>query len=1015
MRKLIALLLTIAAIGFGASAKLTQFILRGYVEKQDYSKTFWDRESVDSVYVDLMKNDTIPVGFKLLVGNDDEKMATDGYLRMIVNGGTGTYSLILTRDGYEPLRHEFKVASEGQDIVYIHDLLMEKRRESTLDEVEVYGTAIKMVMKGDTLVYDSRAFKLAEGSSLDALVRQLPGAQLEEDGSITVNGKKIKSLLLNGNDFFQGDPDVALKNLPAYTVDKIKVYDKASKDDNVTLASHKLSDSPEDENMVMDVTLKKEFSMATIFNLEGGYGPGIYTSEDPKKFDHRYIGRAFVIGFGKNYRWSAYGNVNNIRNTSRANSSNKDWGSGWSPSGELEVGMGGFDVFYNPNKKWEVSANMLFTDEKIEYHQLRSITSFYPTGNLYKRTRNDRNEHRNHLEAGANINFTGDNFWLYFNPNIDWMRSNGTSRFYSADFNRNPDEQSRGAAIDSLFAPGAGLAPSDELRNSVTTSTYQAKHGSGALEPNRLRLSASFSFSWRPTKARGSMGMRGYINDTHTTSESGTLYDQPYMADPDAKPLRREQWADNDSRNTNAYASIYYDWDKSFITEKRMRRFSVSPNASWSMNRDKKENTLLHEALLGSIDPKDNPLPSMTAPENITPLIDPENTLNYVQLSNELAGSARMSFSSELTAPSDSGFNPRYYISVNYNHTAKLNHLSYHKPHLAEPFNYHRDRTDQTDSFHTHMGISSSNKRDFISLSAYYNFNTSPVSLMTMLPSTNSSDPFNIYLGPDDGIKLPTQRSHNVGLYSYYYGNKTHRNVNININYNRYENSTAQTAVFDPATGITTHRPISVDGNWSSSASAGCLIPFGPQECWTAGANVNYNFTNSVDYISAIGAPERSVVRTNDASGSIYISYKLKNGTTFSLNGGTTWQHSTSPRASFTTINAWKSNAGASIRFFLPWQIEGETSLRADFRRGYNDVAMNTTEWIWNASVQKSLLKGALTFKLNAVDILGQLSTVSYNVNAQGRYEYWTNSLPRYAMLTVSYRFNYTPNLLKAN
>ncbi|MBP3535427.1 MAG: hypothetical protein J6J53_05365, partial [Muribaculaceae bacterium] len=80
----------------------------------------------------------------------------------------GRYALILNRAGYEPLRHEFKVASEGQDIVYLRGLFMEKRRENTLNEVEVVGTAIKMVMKGDTIVYDSRAFKLAEGSTLDA-------------------------------------------------------------------------------------------------------------------------------------------------------------------------------------------------------------------------------------------------------------------------------------------------------------------------------------------------------------------------------------------------------------------------------------------------------------------------------------------------------------------------------------------------------------------------------------------------------------------------------------------------------------------------------------------------------------------------------------------------------------------------------------------------------------------------------------------------------------------------------
>ncbi len=271
MRKFITLLLLLSLLSsLSVSAKLTQFIVRGYVEKQDYSKADWYRESVDSVFVALVQNDTVPVDFRMMSGDNDLKMTTSSELRLLVQGGVGDYSIILNREGYESLRRDFKVVSEGQDVVYIRSLAMEPKLENTLDEVEVLGTAIKMVMKGDTIVYDSRAFKLAEGSTLDALVRQLPGAQLSDDGSITVNGKKVSSLLLDGNDFFQGDPEMALKNLPAYTVDKIKVYDKVAKDDHVTLASQTLTSSPDDENIVMDVRLKKEFQMATVLSVEGG-------------------------------------------------------------------------------------------------------------------------------------------------------------------------------------------------------------------------------------------------------------------------------------------------------------------------------------------------------------------------------------------------------------------------------------------------------------------------------------------------------------------------------------------------------------------------------------------------------------------------------------------------------------------------------------------------------------------------------------------------------------------------
>ena len=96
-----------------------------------------------------------------------------------------------------------------------------KEDAQALQEIIVKATRVKMVMRGDTIVYDATAFDLSEGSMLDALIRQLPGARLSK-GVITINGRRVSSLLVDGRDFFNGDATMALKNLPAYTVDKVK-------------------------------------------------------------------------------------------------------------------------------------------------------------------------------------------------------------------------------------------------------------------------------------------------------------------------------------------------------------------------------------------------------------------------------------------------------------------------------------------------------------------------------------------------------------------------------------------------------------------------------------------------------------------------------------------------------------------------------------------------------------------------------------------------------------------------
>lgn len=114
------------------------------------------------------------------------------------------------------------------EYIDIGNVFMQKRprKEIQLGEATVKATKLMMVMKGDTLVYNADAFQLAEGSMLDKLIAMLPGVELKKDGVIMVNGRRVERLLVNGEDFFTGSPKVALENLPAYTVDKVKVYER---------------------------------------------------------------------------------------------------------------------------------------------------------------------------------------------------------------------------------------------------------------------------------------------------------------------------------------------------------------------------------------------------------------------------------------------------------------------------------------------------------------------------------------------------------------------------------------------------------------------------------------------------------------------------------------------------------------------------------------------------------------------------------------------------------------------
>ena len=125
------------------------------------------------------------------------------------------------------------------------------------------------------------------------------------------------------------------------------------------------------------------------------------------------------------------------------------------------------------------------------------------------------------------------------------------------------------------------------------------------------------------------------------------------------------------------------------------------------------------------------------------------------------------------------------------------------------------------------------------------------------------------------------------------------------------------------------------------------------------------------------------------------------------LEGSANWHIQSSERQNFQHVSAVDFNYGIKANGPIVWGLEYDTDIKMFSRRGYNDHSMNDDYLIWNASISKSLLKGKpLTLRLEVVDLLGQRSNVQNTINSQGRTEVWHNSVPRYALLHVVYKFN---------
>lgn len=280
----------------------------------------------------------------------------------------------------EGARYTIEAETEGYDVGYINvELSNLGRRETKLDlpdlclkrarrleEVTVTASKVKFYHKLDTLVYDATAFQLAEGSMLDALVSQLPGVELKDNGQIFVNGKYVESLLLNGRDFFGKDNQLMLDNLGAYAVKDISVYERKGK------TSEFYGRDMGDKDFVMDVRLKREYQHGWMVNIEGGAGS-----------EERYLGRLFGLHFTPYSQIALFGGINNV-NDQRKPGQNTTWSPDKMPKGSQKTSQAGIDYNVSFNRMQNtINGNLTFshvTDHSVSNTQR---TNLLPSGNTY--------------------------------------------------------------------------------------------------------------------------------------------------------------------------------------------------------------------------------------------------------------------------------------------------------------------------------------------------------------------------------------------------------------------------------------------------------------------------------------------------------------------------------------------------------------------------------------------------------------------------------------------------------
>ena len=826
-----------------------------------------------------------------------------------------------------------RVSIEGQTEVEVPTLEMRKMREMELKEVVVKATRVKMFYRGDTIVYDATAFKLPDGSMLDALIRQMPGVTLNEAGEIFVNGRKVDELLLGSRSFMRGNKKVLMENLPYYTVQNIKVYDKQSD------KSKALGYDVDPKQFVMDVNLKQEYQRGYIANVEGAVG-----TED------RWLGRAFALGFSDHYRFTLLGNLNNVNETRHIGESGH-WTPATMPKNMLTTRSVAGEMDYHAK------------EDKVKNNLTASYTSTTDISESWSRYEQFL-QGLTPTSLTESSNRTGSRAW---NARDAFTLTKPFYLYAVADFRYSKNH----GVFSSMF---------DQWNDTLTASQRNRGFNEGKAWSGSMDAQGAFNVG----KNQKHIDFHVMVQHNENESESAMRYSTRQYVNPQQNVQHNVD--DISNRTTWGIASLNYGMQL-------FKGVEMGLGESFNLMRIDAHDYLYHPdtlLLASQIDA-------------LTAITDFNNS--YDSRTNVVDNTVGISFSGKgkyKMAP-NSPFTINYQrwnvgISVPIRHES----LDYQRGSLDT---LARQNTLFVNTSASFRHASESGKHDF---RIHASHKRSAPNLSDRITYRDDSQPLVVKLGNPD---LKSSVTSNFGID---YSNKAGKNQqqwHVGTSADFYHRQTAQSASYDPASGVYNYKPMNVSGAYRLNAKFDISRTIDEKRYWSWQTNADAGYHHSIDHAMLTGmtASEENIVNTLTLHDGAYIQYN-KGTLNIRATGDIRWRHSEGKMYDFETLNATDFQYGLSARYTLP---RLNTTLSADgnmySRRGYGSSELNTDDFVLNASVSQPFFKGKLIARIEAFDLLHQLSNTQYTVNAQGRTETWYRSLPHYVMAHLVYHWNKNP------
>ena len=977
------------------------------------------------------KTDNLPIrnADVRIKGSRPSVATTDSLGRFTLRTETNaTDSLHLTASalGYESQSFAVALKNNG-DTLHIGEVSL-NNSDVLLSAAEVKAVLARMEQREDTTVFNAAAFRTAEGSSLEALIKQLPGAEVGADGSIKVNGKTVKELLINGKDFFKGNTKIAMKNLPVNLVSKVKSYEKKS-----DLAEQTGIDDGE-ESFVLDISTKRELNQTLLSNIEVAGG------RDDEK-NNLYQTKLMLMRFTDNSRFGFFGSHNNVGDRGfggpRGFMSNND--------GRTTSTMAGLDFSWDNGIKrfksgaFEIGGNALYFRNDNNTESITTSETFLTAGR--KPSFSNSHSFANNLSQSVRTSFrlmwSPDSMTsVTFRPNYNWSKGNSSSNKRATTFDSDPFASLGASSTDEVLDRAYASTTRGTADTLVSTLPYLVNLNNN----NKLGTSWSHAFEGDLNVTRKlpgrtgrslSVEARGKWEESGSTSYSLSDIHRRLRFDDTQSvlaPNGTHQFSNRPSTSWNyrlgasyvepivgkLYGELRYSYQHR-VTDGRRDLYNLTSLSGYNTLNDYiTANGSLPEALY------------KLSSEAVQTQVDPAQLLDRIN-TNDLYAAARDAANSQSatyhynTHRAEIGL--RYNtnlinLNVGLRYMPENTRLDYTRGSVG-----HIDTTRTVQTFAPNLRLrvkfSKAQRLDF-----FYRGETNQPSMTNLLNVVDNSNPLRITVG-NPGLK-PSWND-NFRLFYNGYNTESQRGIMGNLSFTNERNAVTQMLIYDDASGRQFTRPENINGNWSANGGFTFNTPLNASKMFTMSTSTNVNLSRSVGYIATTSQPitladapnlsqvnqlfagavaQKSTNRISGFSEKLDFSYR-RDLWDVTLDGRVSYQHSRSSLNPSQNLDTWSYDYGVSANITLPWSISFSTDLRMTSRRGFATSELNTNELVWNASLSKSFLKdNALTMRLEGFDLLNQQNNISRSLTALMRTDTRSNILNTYVMLHAIFKLN---------